>query len=584
MSLGTTATEWPTASYGGFPRTVSCQARALTVIVATSACIAACCSWLNGIYYESHSPFYDSLSYTTGLHRVMQKARESGVVASLAMATQGDTVFLPYVPAALLGPVIAPSRMVGVWIQALELVVLCASLVTYLMRVERFSARTALLACAPVALMSRLWQPMGGLSDFRMDFGLMAGYWTTAAWYLISRATLARRDFLILGVACGAACLMRATAPVYILCGMGPLALADLVRLPERGRRAVNFALAALVACAVAGWFYALNYDYLYYYYVVWNNDTAIRLAPRRSWRHGLLAIRHAGAAAILLAAIVRAAIPSMAAGSRVRLNGGRREFGVRPEILWLTVAPIVMLMIQGAGLNPFVSMPASLGLLLAIVVPGRLATEEIRLSDRLTAWLTAAAAILAAITVTISVAEHHDPSRRAMTSHKSILRAIADDARTTGATSVSVGASAIGPVHAASLHNVTLYDMQDNRAGRPDPALPVIVSLPDPSLEVSSLAVWRDIPGDAPEEKLRSLGRRAEEAIDYLVVPTASTCRFLEQRLGHEVINRHATAMRDRLMESGVWQRILADIDFDNGMQFDLFRNSARRGTGGRP
>lgn len=579
-----TATRLPSAIPGDSLLSISPHVVALTVIVAAVASVAACCSWLNSIYYESHAPFYDSLSYTTGLHKTMLTARESGILASLASATTGDTVFLPYVPAALLGALIAPSRAVGVWIQALELMVLCGSVVTYLMRIERFSLRTALLACAPLMLMGRLWRPEGGLSDFRMDFGLMAGYWTTAAWYLISRASLARRDFVILGLACGATCLMRATAPVYILCGMAPLAIADFMRLPERKRRCIGWLMAAIIASLTAGWFYVLNYQYLHWYYVIWNNDANARLGPLKSWRHGLFAIRHAGAGAILLAALVRGAIMSRSRAGHIRADSWHRIIGVRPAILWLTVAPLALLIVQGAGLNPFVSMPSSLGLLLLILVPARPASDTISLSVRSAGWLSAAVAILAVITLTQSIASHRDPASRAMTVHKSILRAIIDDALATGATTVSVGASVVGPVHAYSLHNVALYDMPDTRADARGPVIAGVLYVPDGSLEVASKAVWEGIPGETPAAKLRALSQQAEQTIDYLVIPTPATCRLFEERLSHDLMNRHATGMREHLMEGGAWHRILADVEFVEGMRFDVVRNSLRSATGGKP
>lgn len=259
-------------------------ARPLAAVVVAAVALGWFCSWLNALHYRTHAPFYDSLSYTITLHELMTTAREAGIPAALAAATTADTVFLPHLPAVLLGPFLDPSRSVGVWIQVIELAVLCGSLIAYLMRVERFTGRTAALACGAVLLMARLWRPHGGLSDFRMDFGLMAGYWTVAAWYLISRASLRRVDFLILGLACGAACLMRATAPVYILCGMGPLVIADLARLPGRGRRLGGWLLAAAVATLTGAWFYVLNRDFLYYYYVVWNGDAQAGLGLLESW------------------------------------------------------------------------------------------------------------------------------------------------------------------------------------------------------------------------------------------------------------------------------------------------------------
>jgi hypothetical protein len=94
--------------------------------------------------------------------------------------------------------------------------------------------------------------------------------------------------------------------------------------------------------------------------------------------------------------------------------------------------------------------------------------------------------------------------------------------------------------------------------------------------LEIAAAADWRRVPGDTPEEKLRALSERAAATIDYMVIPTASTCRTVERRFGHDIVNRHATAMREHLLGTGDWHRILADVDVTNGLVFDVFRNTS--------
>ena len=548
-----------------------------TAIVAVVGLVGIYCSWLNSVYYQSRAPFYDSLSYTRGLHHVMTLARESGIAAALQAAATLDTVFLPYVPAALLGPFVPATRAVGVWIQALELVLLCASLATFLTRVERFAPRTALLVCAPVLLMSRLWQPGGGLSDFRMDFGLMAGYGTVAAWYLIARSSLRTRDFFMLGLACGAACLVRATAPVYILAAFGPLAIADLVCLPQRRRRCVGWLCAAAIAGLGGAWFYVLNREYLYYYYAVWNGDANAALGPFESWRHAKHAFRHVGIAALAFAVVVRIACATAGPDPTRAGIDWRRWLGMRPALLWLAIAPVAMLMSRGAGLNPFVSMPASLGLLLALLVPARPSPTPVALGARAVAALTGLFAVLCCIMAATGLALHRGPSGGPMAAHRSILRAIAADARSREMATVSFGGSTVGPVHSASLLNVGLFDIPEARASSRDLVLDGVTCRPDASLEIAAAAEWHKVPGDTPEEKLRALGARAAAEIDYLVLPTASTCRTVHERFGGVIINSLAADVRERILGAGPWHRILADVDVGEGLVFDVFRNTAR-------
>ena len=559
--------------------------RVAAVIVAAVGLLGIYCSWLNAVYYRSRAPFYDSLSYTRGLHEVMTLARESGIVPAISAATTLDTVFLPYVPAALLGPFVQPSRAIGVWTQVIQLAMLCGSLAAYLTRVERYSQWTALVGCAAVLLLSRLWQPAGGLSDFRMDFGLMAGYWTVAAWYLIARSSLRVRDFFVLGLACGAACLVRATAPVYILAAFGPLAIADLVCLPQRRQRCVGWLCAAAIAGLGGAWFYVLNREYLYYYYAIWNGDANAALGPLESWRHAKHAIRHVGIAALAFAVVFRIACTSAAGPAPTRLGiDWRRWLGMRPELLWLAIAPVALLMIRGAGLNPFVSMPASLGLLLAVLVPARPSPAPVALSARTVASLGGLFVILICMLAAIAFSLHRGPSGGAMAAHRSILRAIAADARSRAVPAVSFGASTVGPVHSASLLNVGLFDIPEAHGTSHALELDGVVCTPDSGLELAAAADWRRVPGDTLEEKLRALGERASATIDYMVIPTASTCRTVERRFGHDIVNHHATAMREQLLGTGTWHRILAEVDVADGLVFDVFRNTARPRQGTLP
>lgn len=255
-----------------------------------------------------------------------------------------------------------------------------------------------------------------------------------------------------------------------------------------------------------------------------------------------------------------------------------------RPAILWLAVAPVVMLILRGAGPNPFVSMPASLGLVMGIVVPARPAAAPVTLSPRMVAWLSGTLAVLIAISAADAVARHHSPPSHAMAAHQAILRSIAADARAAGATNVAFGAAAVGPVHAASLLNVALFDMPGRQASSTAPVIDGVVCRPDGMLEVAAAAVWRGIPGDTAATKIDDLCRRAATTIDYLVVPTPPTCRLLAEQFGHDIVNRHAAALRDNLLASGMWHAILPGVEVTDGMVFDVFRNAARLGPGASP
>jgi hypothetical protein len=242
------------------------------------------------------------------------------------------------------------------------------------------------------------------------------------------------------------------------------------------------------------------------------------------------------------------------------------------------------MLILRGAGLNPFVSMPSSLGLVLAIVVPARPADAPVTLPARTETWLAGALAMLLAISGMVAVARHRGQPDGAMAAHQTILRSIAADARAAGATNVTFGASAVGPVHAASLQNVALFDMPHRRTTGGHAVIDGIACRPDGTLEAAAAADWQSLPGDTTAAKIDGLCRRAAATIDYLVVPAPPACRLLAGQFGHDTVNRHAQALRESLLASDNWQSILPGVEVTEGMVFDVYRNAARLGSGATP
>ena len=356
-----------------WPKASRVSAFLLISLVVCSA-IGAYAVCLNAHYCSSNQPFYDSLSYNDKLHRVMSVCRESGLPAAIKVACTNDTMCLPFVIASFLALVSAPSRMVGIWIQTGELMLLVWSLYYYFTRVRGLSASIAAFSIAPFLLLRCLYSYRGGLSDFRMDLGLMLLFSVTCCWYLIASATGRRLHFAIMGVACGLTCLSRGTAPIYFLVSLGPIALVESFLSRDRRAFVGGIVLATTIAGVVAGWFYVLNFRYLYYYYVIWNPDANAHLPIRQSLRHFRLLEHHFGAGLFCAAifqlivatdVILRSPIPK-SWKPRVRLPK------LNWQAAWLALAPTAMLVAHGAGLNPFVCMPSLFGCLLFLLFPLR--------------------------------------------------------------------------------------------------------------------------------------------------------------------------------------------------------------------
>lgn len=556
---------------------------AASIVVGLCLAAALFAVQLNGRFYERNQPFYDSMSYHSQVHRVMTRAATEGVVPAVSQACRSSTVCLPLVLAAVAGPFLEPSRMVGIAIQWLELLFFAGTLAYYLASVRGFSPMATTIAVVPFLLWRCLYEPNGGLSDLRMDLSLALLYATTVLWYLIAVETGLLRHFLVLGLSAAAACLFRATAPVYLVLALLPLVVADLVPKATRPARLRGLAVAAAVTAAGCGWFFLLNYDALHYYYVVWNTDANAKLPFREAIKHAEFAARHVG----LPAAILAVAFPLVWLVDR-RFAGRRpivesRGLAFDWRMAWIALAPVVLLVSRGAGLNPFVSMPAAFGLTMLLMLP---------VSGRVRHGLSRPALIgllLLAAGCTASVAargwrEHFGGGVDSMAAHRETIRQIVDDARRVGRDDVNYATTHCFYLNQDSLESVALFDVPGAGLAGRSPRIDGVALHTHSGFAVAAEADWAAVPGDTTESKLDHMLAVADKEIDYLAIPDEETSRFVQEHLPHNVINRHAIVLRRRLLESGRWQPVATDIRNGEHEVVRIYRNATRLEAEGTP
>mgnify|MGYP006274055887 CR=1 FL=1 len=545
---------------------------------------------LNARYYVRNQPFFDSMSYHTQVHRVMTQSRTEGVIPALGTACRSSTVCLPLVFAALAGPFIAPSRSFGIAIQTVELAVLCGSLWYYLHHVRGLAAALATLAVAPCLLWRCLYDFSGGLSDFRMDLSLALLFATAVIWYLIAMATGRLGHFIALGVATAVTCLFRATAPVYLAVTLVPLACIDLWPQATRPRRFLGLALAAVTAAAGCLWFFVLNYDALHYYYVVWNTDANARLPLGKAARHAAFAVGHIGVPAALFAISIPLVLHADAWLGRDpagRRSPGRpwREF-LLPDwrMAWIGIAPVLLLVARGAGLNPYVSMPAAFGLTLVLLgVGGGPASRAIygrQPSRGAVLALAGIAVACTAISTTLGWISHHGGGIDSMAAHRQAVDAIVADARRVGRDQVRYGATHCYFLNQASLESVMLFDHPRTTRDGGTVRIDGVALKPDETLAIWAEADLERVPGDTAADKLEHAIAAANRDVDYLAIPDEATSRFVEDHLSYYVINRSAVFVRERLLASGDWEPVSDAIRNGTDEVVHVYRNASRMRT----
>lgn len=554
----------------------------LTMLFATCLALGWGATRLNARLYATNQPFFDSLSYHATNHRVMIACREQGLLTALGEAFRGETICLPYLLAAIAGLFCEPSRHVGIWIQVAELVVFCWSLWAYFIRVLRVAPWGALFAVAPFFLLRCLFMSNGGLSDYRMDLSLMLLFGTTCLWYLIAVRSTDLWPYVLLGVCCGATCLFRGTAPVYFLLTLGPVLAWDLVFLRSDRRHCLGLGLGGAIAIILSLWFYILKFEQLYYYYFIWNSDANAHLALRESCQHFLFVAGHIGYPvlyylvafqAVVIWARLRGcgySLPDMFAN----LRRDFQQLDLRP--LWLGIVPALFLTLRGAGLNPFVSMPSVIGICLFGLFPLPLG-RGLNLNWQMSATLAAVLAVCSAQIATEGWNEHGGNSPYSMAAHQQTLDIMLADAQTTGQSEARFATTHSFFLSTRSLRSVVLFDRanaQFTTAGASEQGVQLIA---DRLMDIYAEADWQQVSGSNDADKVNHLVDQAGQHLDYLVIPTTSCSQMLRDHVAHNVVNRYAVTLRERLLAGGNWEAISPEIHNRDDEIVQVFRNRGR-------
>ncbi|MGV0027910.1 hypothetical protein [Phormidesmis priestleyi] len=248
----------------------------------------------------------------------------------------------------------------------------------FFVSVFSFGSKKNVLASIALSLpfisISALWKYNGGLSDFRMDLLLYLLLGTTFVYFLWSRHSSSYFPWFFTGLFLGLTCLARVTAPIYaFICLAPPIFLRLLLGKSFRLRILLGTLIIAATSILVSSWFYIINFESFYHYYFVWNTDANAKLPITESIKHLNLTLANIGLYAVSMTMfffffglITNYWFSKKHSSNSLQHIINQFEW----ESLWLGIAPILFLVLRGAGLNPFVSMPAAFGLLMFFLSP----------------------------------------------------------------------------------------------------------------------------------------------------------------------------------------------------------------------
>ena len=540
------------------------------VLFAAIAVLAGYAVYLNGLYYARYGSFYDSVSYLNQMAKIMHTVRADGIGDALQMSLLGQTVFFPWLLSMVLGVFTEARRWHAVLLQLPLVLVLAWGTYVLMLRVARHTRPVSVAFALAMVSFQAMFHYNGGLSDLRMDLPQALSFGAALVYFALARYTGERRYWLLSGALLGVAFLWRATTPVYATILFGGFFLFDLATgRGERKRVLKDYLVGAGLAAVVSLWFFIKNFEYLRYYYTVWNFDANAALPWSESVRHlWFLFHWHLGVPFWLLMGAVLAAqvLPRLASPRDLlrRLNWVALMGGL---------VPVGFLVLFGAALNPFVSIVSVPGLVLFCLAPVR--GNDVA-PARLQQWaFVAAAAIACGVSAWGGIARHTKVEEGWTSSGaavRQVTEAIDADLRQRGATRATLEMTYVGSLDSVAILNSFVFDRgfalnKHYMAVRDGMELSMI----QPGL--ANPIEWNAIAGSTPDAKLQTLTDQAITSADYIVVPENGTEFFPSH-----AVAPHAYRFRDMILARGGLVRVSPPIRISQREIVSVYRNGNRR------
>ncbi len=562
--------------------TVKAGRAPLCLLIAVVLALGLYASWLNHQFYLSQGPFFDSAAYTNYLARVIGATQLDGLKDGLYVALDATTSPLPGLEAILLALLhvhISSMRQLGVWLQVIWLLALAVSLFLYWSQDRKRGTWTSVLLTLPFLFFAGIFNYNGGLSDFRLDLSLYILLACASVWFLRTWSDDTRVNWLITGSFITLASLSRATAPVYWVVIAGPLLLVRLITgsWDHKKRVLQGIGWMTLPSFIVALPYFLTHFSYLYYYYAQWNQDANARLSWGDSLAHVRFAFQHVG---------WTLAVGALFYFVTVLWNGSFRPSKVDWKILYMGCAPVLFLVLRGAGPNPFVSMPAVFGWLLFLLAPLQ-GSGPLRHS----AWTKAASFLLLGAcgwNAAHAPGQVGYPETR-MSALRQGIDWMRDDASRKKLSQVDFVAFHNWNYHPSFIRNVFIneYGYRASRAflmspegvrWQPSYTWKHQEGTFEGMVTASVELVWQEeVEGSTDEEKVAWMVSAAGTHIDYVFLPDDSTIDFMEKYISANFINTKVRAIKARLLATGDWEKIgtpLAITDFE---RVQLYTNRRR-------
>jgi hypothetical protein len=517
---------------------------------------------LNHLYYQFYGPFYDSAGYYLELKNIVLASQQGGFLSGFQQATHILTGFFPFFLIAIAGCFVAPSRDLAIYVQAGMLFSLGASVFCYFYNYYFHSVKTALAFSLLFLTPWVIWNFNGGLSDFRVDLGLYIFSGTAFIWFLATRYTEKLYPWLLFGLFTGLAFLSRATAPAYFIIGLAPILAYRFLTCsaPLKLSLFKKLMLSIAVAFCLSAWFFILKGVDLYQYYFINNIDSTAHLPFSLALKHVEIVIKSIGTFPLLFSLfllflqLLSFYITRAEVGKGNACNVHWRAFD--GEALWLGIAPLVLLVGKGMGLNPFVSMPAIFGLILFLIKPFTLKNKEYyRYFNQPVISMIILCASLSVFVLSAGYSIHrHLPTKGfipEMIGLKQVRDTILLDSQAHFENQViSFAIPSNGSITPVILWNTFFFDMNSLSIQHMRDF--------DRHFKLNEIGCYQTFSqfssGQSRSARIPQLARQIDEQVQYLILPDEKSITFLEQNFPFNYSNLVLRELKSVLLKTNRW------------------------------
>jgi hypothetical protein len=539
----------------------------LIIFVVILSCYAI---FLNHVYYKNSGPFYDSLSYMNTLARVMYNSHLNGIFDSLKIAVIDTTVFFPWLVASFLGYFFAPSRDLGPLIHLPLLLLQAFSAYLFFIYLPKYSKQLSFFLALLLITYSAIFFFNGGISDLRMDLLQALGFGSALAFFAIAQLKQEVKFWVYFAIALGVTFLTRATTPVYAIIVFGCCLVLDLINQKADLKLILrNYLIAVVVTLGISIWFYVLNFDYLKYYYFVWNYDANASLPFEESVKHiGFLFLDDIGLPLLFFSLSVFTVNLIINIKNRSLIS----NLNLTPLIGG--VLPITFLVFFGAALNPFVSMVSTPGILLFLLAPFK-NHGNFKLRKPIELLIIFFIGIVISINFINGFKSHSQATKSwwlRSEGLKELSSIIANDMKQNSISSAVFAVSYAGSIDSLCLMNSLVFDqkfnwVRDNYVSKNGDKLSMFdLGLPSP---FSNPIDWSNIPGKSNTEKLDYLSNKTLQEATYLILPMNGS-KFFESY----PMSKYAFRYRDILLNRGKFVKISETISISEREMVSIYRN----------